>query len=147
MKTKEVKFLQYDKSNVEVRRARISRPPFIALSKSGLIRLNKSLCELLNVDEDTRLAFLQDSDKKSNWYLRTDDPEGFPLRVNGNSAGFSAISLRTTIIESMDLVDGHLSIPIGPEQVISGIKVWPLLDHQAMVKVAEMAEEHAPEQN
>lgn len=55
---------------------------FVIFRKSGIIQLNLALTKLLNIQEGARIAFHQDAQYQSDWYISlTDKPEGFKVTM------------------------------------------------------------------
>lgn len=98
--------------------------------KSGLMRINKAACELLNIDATDQVNFLHDEDQKGDWYLEVVKKDGFPLRSKPNNPGLIAqsTSIVANIYESMDYKKLSGIIRIAKEPVKEGKQnLWPLL--------------------
>lgn len=59
--------------------------PCIGISlKSGLLRINKQACELLQLKDGDQVLFHQDEEEPENWYIEKVKKDGFALRSKSN---------------------------------------------------------------
>lgn len=98
--------------------------------KSGLIRINKAACELMQLEGTHQIAFLQDEAEPGDWYLEIVKKDGFPVRGKINQPGLFAQS--TTIVrnifDSMSYIKLSGIIRIAKEPVkLDKRLLWPLL--------------------
>lgn len=70
--------ITYDAQNAVSRR---SEDPMVHFCKSGLITINSSAVEKLNLSSDSLVAFHQDKAKRKDWYLEIRTANGLKLRT------------------------------------------------------------------
>jgi hypothetical protein len=107
---------------------------------TGVFRINATATRKLKLKKGAKISFFQDKKFPSDWYIRVNDEDGFPLREN--NAGpknknhkvflFGHKELARHILKSTGKT-GTIQIPIsGPEADGS----WVLVTKKAVVSVA-----------
>ena len=104
--------------------------PFLYISKTGLISLNKSLVDLLKLDIGDQIQFLQDEEDPQTWYLEVVNKDGFVLRdahqkVKRLLTNSSVVV--TTLFESFDELPRNVRLPIGEPITLQGRRFYTLI--------------------
>lgn len=105
------------------------RKPTVRFSrKSGVINISKSAWEKMELSEKSRLSFCQDKRNPSDWYIRTDDPEGFETReTSSDQHVFNSMTVVNYILDSCSVAK-TCAFTIGSEPVEeNGVKYWAII--------------------
>lgn len=100
--------------------------PNVSFSKGGIIRINRAAAEMLELNDGSRIAILQDKNNPDDWYLAK-DKEGFVMRKNGSDRHSFATNCSRVAKKLM----GHFGltettrIQLGTETVEG--EYWPLI--------------------
>lgn len=94
----------------------------------GTISFSKSACKRMGLTQNSKLAFCQDKKNPSDWYIRTDDPDGFQPRKVGGSA--MMINSKRVVVSMLDTlhIKQKCSFMIGAAPIEEGgVKYWAII--------------------
>lgn len=85
----------------------------ILSSDTSRVIISSSLAKHLNLHHGDKVAFHQDAENPSDWYIEPGSLTGFRVRSRGGSTGFVSRSLSKAIKESLGKSDGDkVMIPV-----------------------------------
>ena len=91
---------------------------FVIFRQSGIIQLNLALTKLLNIQEGARIAFHQDAQYPSDWYISlTDKPEGFKVTMLKTKGCTIQSNQLVGLVESSTSVNKDLPTPPGNSEL------------------------------
>lgn len=110
---------------------RSDKPSLHINTKTGLFNFSKAACDLLNIKDGDRIAFYQDEEEPTDWYIeKVTTEKGFPLRAKDNITKgllFSNTTMARAIVFSVkEIVSGKVAIATEPTK-IGNRKLWALL--------------------
>lgn len=100
----------YNAETLPVTRMQASEPTFAIDHKNGLFRINRCVCDLAGLKNNTQIEFAQDDEKPLNWFFRIVKEKGYPLKEKKSVSGglvFSNLTLARTILASAKINDGR----------------------------------------
>jgi hypothetical protein len=107
-----MKLKEYNSNNVKRKKSR----PSISLHTNGVIGLSAALVQTLGIKEGTMLSFLQDEENPTNWYLKMEAIDGFPVkRVNSkrHQLCIQTKGMINIMIHSLQIINkGFVVIPV-----------------------------------
>lgn len=120
--------LQYDRTNTYVSSGR-KVSPTLSIGRTGGFSLNKAAVDMLKAKQGSSLAFLQDENNPSDWYIRFVGANGFELRIDSKgSALFNSAMLKQKLFDSIEYTEASGAMSLA-EQIEGpdGKAMWPVL--------------------
>lgn len=113
--------------------------PKLYISKHGGFHINKAACERICLNTERTVMVLQDEENPKDWYISEVPSEGFKVRVKDlkspRGVQFNSTTLKSKFFESLKLDNNkHVSMLIGQEITIDGLKLFPIITKSAAQK-------------
>jgi hypothetical protein len=117
---------------------RIGEPTLRVDQKKGTITLSKASCDMIELQDNDEILFLQDEDKPKDWYIsKTQKPGGIRVRRPNCQYGiFNAHALSVQIMKEIGIMHPFAVFRIAGLPVVeNGHTMWAILNGTAATQI------------
>lgn len=112
-----MQIIRYNPSTAPVRRIETGKP-VLRFGSSNLIMFNSKAVELLKIDTNTKVEFVQDQQHPKDWYIALSG-EGYQLRKTKFTYMMTSKKICDTIRKSIGIDKGYFTLRVCTEPVIT----------------------------
>jgi len=93
--------------------------PLVRISASNIISFNIKAIEILNLNKNSKIEFIQDQQRPKDWYVFV-SPDGYMVRnIKHSTFGFCCKPVVLKIRESLG-IEGKLNLKLCKDSVLEG---------------------------
>lgn len=103
--------------------------PYFAITRKGVIRINRKAQELLAVEAGDRINIYNDEERPADWYLeKTPEDEGLIMRKStGDGVVCNSVSITNSIFKSLRIEkENSVSMRIAPNPIEDGSTIYAI---------------------
>lgn len=123
-----MELITFNKKNALCKQ-RKGNPTIRFMRKTGIISISATAAERMKLNEKTSISFAQDKKEPKDWYICTNDPEGFAMRTKNKSLLylFNNAVICNAILDALKVKEA-VSFTIGVEPFNhEGKQYWPII--------------------